>query len=76
MSDPCDYKKQLQTAIEYANLHLAQLARELLIRDDTGVLPDGRMKELRDMCRFGGVQAMLVAESLVKKAALQHAARG
>jgi hypothetical protein len=76
MSDPCDYKKQLETARQYTALHIVTLARELLERDETGVLPNGRMRELRDLCTFAGIQAMLVAESLVKKQALLLVSRG
>jgi hypothetical protein len=66
--------KELRKASEvFVNAHLRECAAELLEWSDTGVLRDGRVRELAKLCAqwTGPSNALNVAESYVKHAALE-----
>lgn len=61
---------------EFASEHLQECAAELLEWGETAVLPNGKIRELADMCRkwSNAQQALQLAERLVVDAALRKIA--
>lgn len=67
--------QQLQEAQEYTQRHLAELAYELLEWHKTGILRDGKVRELARLCDFAGPSALAVAEKLISDECLEIVAR-
>lgn len=63
--------QQREVAEDFAREHLRECAAELLELYSAGVLPDGKVRHLISQCAFAGYSAMGVAESLVKRLALE-----
>lgn len=58
---------------KFAADHLRECAEELLEWSDTAILRDGKVRELAQLCAVwaGHHDALAIAESLIKRAALQ-----
>lgn len=72
-----DAMKIMQKAEAYALAHLPDCARELVELDRTGVLPDGRVRQLVAICEdVDAVRGLAVARGLITQLALQAVGRG
>lgn len=71
-----DPKALAEQSRQYARAHLKQASAELLQWRDSGVLPDGHVRELARQCAewAGSTNALSVAERLVEVEALRLAA--
>ena len=58
-------------AIEFCNDNLDQCCIELIERNHTGLLRDGKVRELCNMLDFASHSAMALAEEIVKTAAME-----
>lgn len=58
----------------FAQSHLAQLCQELADWQDSGILTEGRLRELAAMCTFNPDMALPQAERVVEQAAIRLAA--
>lgn len=69
-----DIKAKKQESIEFARRHLQECAGELLTWQDTGTLPDGKMRELARMCAAWTDEsnALSIAEHTVQREALRY----
>lgn len=73
MRDLENWRQQLAT---FAKTHMRELAAELLEWQDTGILKDGRLRELGQMASAAaGQDGLKVAENFVVREALQLAAQ-
>lgn len=72
-----DIKAKKQESIDFARAHLRECAGELLAWQDTGTLPDGKMRELARMCTAWTDEsnALSIAEHTVQREALRRAHR-
>lgn len=56
----------------FAAMHAAALAAEIIVQQDTGLLPDGRLRELSEIwAKLDSSRALSLAESTAIRAALQ-----
>lgn len=74
MSDSQVLRAELEAARNFANRYAALCARELLERNETGILPSGRVRELARLCSYAGPHALQVAEKLVTDVAIEMVA--
>lgn len=65
-------KEKLEEAKKFVSDNLEECCRELLEWHDVGVLKDGKIRELANLCSFADYMKFNVAENLVKRAALEH----
>ncbi len=63
-----------EAALGFARTHLRACAGEILIWRRTGMLPDGVVREMGELCGYAGDNALQVAESLIVDVALRRAA--
>lgn len=63
-----------ERAVLFAHDQLPQCCAELLAWRTTGVLPEGKVRELAELCSFAGHHALGLAQSLVQDAALEQLA--
>lgn len=61
----------LEDAKRFAKENLVQCCEELIELSATGVLCNGKVRELRKMVDFAGPAALSVAETIVKQAAME-----
>lgn len=64
--------EQRDKAIEFCNANLIECCTELLEWQRTGLLQDGKVRELCKMLYFSGHSAMALAEEFVKTAAMER----
>ncbi|HXF45354.1 MAG TPA: hypothetical protein VNK91_04470 [Burkholderiaceae bacterium] len=64
-------RNQRRAAEEFAKANLRQCCVELLAWHTAGKLPQGKMRELVRLCAFAHNDAFAVAESIVKRAAIE-----
>lgn len=58
---------------EFASQHLYELAQEMIDFEDSGLLCDGRLRELEAIARpVCNSDALKVAQATVRRAALEH----
>ncbi len=74
MSDSQTLRAELEAARKFAKRYTALCARELLERNETGILANGRVRELARLCSYAGVNALQVAEKLVTDEAIRMVA--
>lgn len=72
-----EHRRVMEEGREYVKAHLAECAREMLEWYDTALLRDGRMRELAKILKpiSPNYDSLGLAESLVRRAALELAAR-
>ncbi len=54
--------EQREAAIALAEANIAQCCAELIAWADTGVLPDGKVREVAKLCAFAGNHVLAVAD--------------
>lgn len=59
-------------AVEFASRHVQELAREMIQLSDTGLMPAGRLAELRELCGFAGSSAQSLSLTLATDAAIRR----
>jgi hypothetical protein len=63
-------QQALQDAKAYAALHIAEMVEEMIEFQDSGILKDGKVRQLAEICRiFAATSNLSVAQSLVTRAA-------
>jgi len=76
MSIEIDLRASRDAAKAFAREHLRECAAEIIEWKSTGVLCDGRLREMAKLCNpFAGPHSLSVAESFVVTAALQTVSR-
>ena len=63
---------QLKKASEFCNNNLRQCCIELLEMKNTGILKDGKVRELIKMLNFAGHSSMPLAEEMIKTMAIEY----
>jgi len=58
-------------AEKFAKDHLVECVTELLKWQDTGVLADGKVRELQALCHWSGQASLRVAQTFVERAAYE-----
>ena len=64
--------EQRDKGIEFCDENLIQCCVELLAWKRTGLLQDGKVRELSKMLDFAGYSAMALAEEFIKTAAMER----
>lgn len=64
-----------QDCIDFAKRHLSECAAELIERSETGILRNGRVRELSERIKQWAPanEALSIAENTIKRAALEAA---
>ena len=63
--------EQREAAIALVEANLAQCCTELIEWSDTGVLSDGKVREVARLCAFAGHSDLSVAETIIKRLAFE-----
>jgi hypothetical protein len=65
-------QKKLADATAFAQKHLRECCEEILELQDTGILRDGKMRELGHLCNLSKPYDLDIAKSLVTRAAFEE----
>lgn len=67
-----DNNEKLEEAKRLIRENLETCCRELLEWHDSGILRDGKVREIARLCSFAGSSALSLAEGLIERAAIEH----
>lgn len=69
-------EEKRQASEKFARDHIVVLCQEMLEWDETGILKDGKSRELEQLCSYaGGSNALRVARLLVGTIAMETVAK-
>lgn len=69
-----DNKKLMQQSIQFASDNLKQCIDELIEMKETGILKNGKVRELSELCKLwhGTINHIGMAESIIKDCAFEY----